>query len=39
LDLKIKKLDLTAQDKQDLVEFMKALTGDFPKIETARLPE
>lgn len=35
---KIKKLDLTAQDKQDLVEYMKALTGDFPKVEHARLP-
>lgn len=36
---KIKKLDLTAQDKQDLVEFMKSLTGPFPTIETGRLPE
>jgi cytochrome c peroxidase len=36
---KIKKLDLTAQDKSDLVEFMKALTGPFPSIETGRLPE
>jgi cytochrome c peroxidase len=36
---KIKKLDLTAQDKTDLVEFMKALTGPFPKIETGHLPE
>lgn len=36
---KIKKLDLTAQDKQDLVEYMKSLTGPFPKIETGRLPE
>jgi cytochrome c peroxidase len=34
---KMKKLDLTEQDKQDLVEFMKALTGDFPKIESGRL--
>ncbi len=39
LDPKIKKLDLTDQDKKDLVEFMKACTGDFPKIETNRLPE
>lgn len=39
LDPKIKKLELTDQDKQDLVEFMKACTGDFPKIETNRLPE
>lgn len=36
---KIKKLDLTAQDKRDLVEFMKSLTGPFPTIETGRLPE
>jgi cytochrome c peroxidase len=36
---KIKKLDLTAQDKTDLVEFMKALTGPFPTIETGHLPE
>jgi cytochrome c peroxidase len=36
---KIKKLDLTAQDNTDLVEFMKALTGPFPKIETGHLPE
>jgi hypothetical protein len=35
----MKKLDLTAQDKQDLVEFMKALTGPFPKVEDGRLPE
>lgn len=35
---KIKKLDLTAQDKKDLVAYMKALTGDLPKVETARLP-
>lgn len=39
LDAKIKKLELSDQDKQDLVEFMKACTGDFPKIETGRLPE
>lgn len=36
---KMKKLDLTAQDKRDLVEFMKALTGPFPKVETGRLPQ
>ncbi len=39
LDPKIKKLDLTDQDKQDLVEFMKACSGDFPQIERGRLPE
>jgi cytochrome c peroxidase len=36
---KIKKLELTEQDKKDLVEFMKACTGEFPKIETGRLPQ
>jgi cytochrome c peroxidase len=36
---KMKKLDLSAQDKQDLVEFMKSLTGPLPKVETGRLPE
>ncbi len=35
---KIKKLELSDQDKADLVEFMKACTGDFPKVETGRLP-
>ena len=39
LSEKIKKLELTDQDKADLVAFMKALTGPFPKVETARLPE
>ncbi len=36
---KIKKLNLTPQDKQDLVEFMKACTGDFPLVNRDRLPE
>jgi len=37
---KIKPLDdLNEQDKQDLVAFMKACTGDFPAVETGRLPE
>jgi len=35
---KVKKLKLSAQDKGDLVAFMHALTGSFPKIETGRLP-
>jgi len=35
---KMKKLDLAAQDKEDLVNFMKACTGEFPKIEPGRLP-
>jgi len=39
LDEKVKKLNLTDQDKADLVEFMNACTGDFPKIERKRLPE
>ncbi len=40
LSEKIKPLDdLNDQDKQDLVAFMKACTGDFPVVETARLPE
>jgi cytochrome c peroxidase len=39
LSEKIKKLNLTDQDKKDLVEFMKACTGDFPKVERGRLPE
>ena len=36
---KIKKFEATAQDKIDLVEFMKALTGSLPKVEMGRLPE
>ncbi len=40
LSEKIKKLDLTDQDKADLVAFMQeALTSDFPPVEIARLPE
>lgn len=35
----VKKLDLSDQDKQDLVEFMKALTGEFTPVEQERLPE
>ena len=36
---KIKKLDLSEQNKQDLVEFLKALEGSFPIVETGRTPE
>jgi cytochrome c peroxidase len=36
---KIRPLNLTAQDKADLVEFMKACTGPTPSVETSRLPE
>ena len=35
---KIKKLDLTDDDKKDLVEFMHSVTGALPKVETGRLP-
>ncbi len=35
----IKKLDLNDQEKADLVAFMEACTGEFPKVETGRLPE
>jgi cytochrome c peroxidase len=36
---KVKKFEATPQDKEDLVEFMRALTGSFPKVRTDRLPE
>lgn len=36
---KIKKLDLSDQDKKDLVEFMKACTGELPKVARVRLPK
>ena len=39
LSPKIVKLNLTDQEKQDLVAYMEACTGDFPKVETGRLPE
>jgi cytochrome c peroxidase len=39
LDEKVKKLDLSDQDKADLVAFMEACTGDFPKINRGRLPQ
>ena len=35
----VKKLNLTDQQVDDLVEFMKACSGRFPEIETGRLPE
>ena len=35
----ILKLDLTPQDKADLVEFMKACTGPLPDVEEGRLPQ
>ncbi len=40
LSEKVKKLDLTEQDKQDLVAFMaEGLLGEFPKVEQGRLPQ
>lgn len=36
---KIKKLKVSDQDKADLVEFMKACTGEFPVVATGRLPQ
>jgi cytochrome c peroxidase len=36
---KIRPLKLSAQDKSDLVAFMKACTGPTPAVETSRLPE
>ena len=36
---KIKPLKLTAQEKADLVAFMRACTGPTPAVETGRLPE
>jgi cytochrome c peroxidase len=36
---KIKKLDLTDQEKKDLVEFMKACSGPMPKVNEARKPK
>ena len=38
LDPEMKKLDLTAQEKKDLVAFMKALTGETRKVELPKLP-
>lgn len=39
LSEKVKVLKLSAQDKADLVEYMKALTGEFPKVRSDRLPQ
>jgi cytochrome c peroxidase len=40
LDEKVKKLNLSDQDKKDLVEFMtQGCTGEFPKVARGRLPE
>jgi len=39
LSEKIVPINLTAQEKNDLVEFMRACTGTFPHVSSARLPE
>lgn len=39
LSTKMVPLLLTQQDKLDLVAFMEACTGAFPKVQTGRLPE
>jgi cytochrome c peroxidase len=36
---RIKKLNLTDQDKADLVAFMEACSGDFPPVNRERLPQ
>lgn len=36
---KMKKRELSPQDKKDLVDYMKSLTGSFPKVRQDRLPE
>jgi cytochrome c peroxidase len=36
---KIKKFEATEQQRNDLVEFMKALSGELPKVEMERLPK
>jgi len=41
LDYRYKRIpgqDLSAQDKKDLLEFVKACNGPLPKVETGRLP-
>jgi cytochrome c peroxidase len=35
---KMKKLNLTAQEKEDVVAYMKALQGPLPNVRTDRLP-
>ena len=39
LSPKMKKLDMTEQEKLDLVAFMEACTGAFPVVNQGRLPE
>jgi cytochrome c peroxidase len=39
LDERVVKLNLTPQEKADLVAFMEACTGGLPKVERGRLPQ
>lgn len=39
LSPKIEKLNLTEQEKADLVAFMEACTGEFPPVQMGRLPQ
>jgi cytochrome c peroxidase len=39
LDRAIRPINLTSNEKRDLVAFLEALTGPLPPVETARLPE
>jgi cytochrome c peroxidase len=39
LNDRIKPLKLSDEEKKDLVAFLEACTGDFPPVETGRLPE
>jgi cytochrome c peroxidase len=39
LDREIRPLDLTRDEKRDLVAFLETLTGPLPTVETGRLPE
>ncbi len=35
----LRRFDITEQDRSDLVEFLKALSGEFPIVEPPELPE
>jgi cytochrome c peroxidase len=39
LSEKFRKVKIEPQEKADLVEFMKACTGELPKVERGRLPK
>ena len=39
LSTDIKKLNLSEQEKADLVEFLKSLTGEMPEFGEPELPE